>query len=208
MTAKEYKAAMFHVRTFFNHLLELITQAGGTNWTESCRTFQMIIGLGTQPEVFGLPPKLHFGLLTLFWLLLHIHDALWEPLSSTEAVLNVVHKKILCMMKLFRKLFQRISKCGCKNSKYHDCLHLISTMKELASLRLTYTGPGEQKNKVVKATFKTTSRKRKRLEEQIFRRGEQHREVRQQLREAGGSYLFSDVPPSPNCNYFLPWFAF
>ena len=138
---------------------------GGDNLYNLFVCLQMLIALGTCPDTFGLPPLLHFSFLVLFWLLLHIHASLWDGERSSEPVLRVVHRKIQCMMKLFRKRFWRIDKVQCRNTKYHDNIHLVDTMLELASLRLSFTGPGEQKNKFVKANFKRTNRKRKRLEQ-------------------------------------------
>jgi hypothetical protein len=107
----------------------------------------MIIAIGTDPEQFGLDEDTHFRLLTLFWLQLHIYTGLWHAEWLTSTVLGLLHKKIQIMMKLFRKLFQKISMVSCRNLKFHLCLHLIPAVVKMASTRLTFTGPGEQRNK-------------------------------------------------------------
>ena len=148
----------------------------------------MIIAIGTDPETFGLDEDTHFRLLTLFWLLLHIYTVLWHAEWLTSTVLGVVHKKIQIMMKLFRKLFQEISKVACRNLKFHLCLHLIAALRKMASTRLTYTGPGEQRNKGIKRAFARTSKKRRNVNAEIFKRGEETREVNKQMRDAGGHH--------------------
>ena len=93
--------------------------------------------------------------------------------------------KIQRMMKLFKKLFRKISKSRCSNTKFHNILHALDCIIENASLRLGDTGRGEQANGVVKHAFRGTNRKKAKLLHNLFRRTETIRNTKAVLRHYG-----------------------
>jgi hypothetical protein len=130
----------------------------------------MLVAIGTDPDTFGLPPLVHFRLLELFWRLVNVHDSLWQR-NQTRRGLEALRPRLQKMMVLFRKCFQEISKSHCRNTKYHNLLHVIWSILMLGSARVD-TRLGEQANRVVKHSYRGTNRKLHGLNHNMFMRGE------------------------------------
>jgi hypothetical protein len=106
-----------------------------------------------------LPQPQRQSVQAVLWLVLELHDLLTCFEGHTESALDVIRRKIVIMMRDFKRVFGVFSPSNCRFMKFHFCLHLLEVLYEWASMRAVDTCFGEAKQRTVRQHFTTTSQR-------------------------------------------------